>query len=432
MKSGFAKIEITPPLGTAFTGYAARQGVIEQINDPLFARAIVFDDGRHAAALITCDLLGLTSEFVQLCRAQISEQTGIPASHIMISCTHTHSGPATLPIIGCGDVDADYLNQLRVKIVQAAEFAFGARQKSGIGFGKSCLRIGINRRVAGADPNAPMDDELIVIKIADESGNALGLLSNYGCHGTSIDPQLLAVSGDYAGLGMTRVEELTGPSIVSAFTNGGGADVNPEPRGAYQNAVSHGRALATGILSLLPTIECADISSIQVNNQTVVLPFHRLPTMTELETESNRIQRDLQSNCSDEKTSHDMLDWIRLMKDRLQANGISETLTVSLQAIISGEIALIALPFEVFSSTVKWIKRASPFPCTLVISQGNGDFGYLPPGDEFRAGGYEIDLAHKYYGHPSAFSHSAEELDSAFGDGDDQWNTAGLLKARLK
>src|SRR5256885_1977283 len=105
ISAGVAQIDITPPVGMAMTGYIARAGNATGIHDPLAAKALVFDNGAQQAVIITCDLLGLDKHSVAVVRTAIETATGIPAANIMITCSHTHAGPATMVLQDCGDPD---------------------------------------------------------------------------------------------------------------------------------------------------------------------------------------------------------------------------------------------------------------------------------------------------------------------------------------
>jgi hypothetical protein len=60
------------------------------------------------------------------------------------------------------------------------------------------------------------------------------------------------------------------------------------------------------------------------------------------------------------------------------------------QAIRFGrEAALVTLPGEVFVDLGLAIKRASPFPVTLVAELANDAPGYIPTEKAFREGSYE-------------------------------------------
>ena len=61
--------------------------------DPLKARAIVFIDGETSGALVVCDLIGISTDLKNEVRKRASEKTGIPAEHIALSATHSHTAP---------------------------------------------------------------------------------------------------------------------------------------------------------------------------------------------------------------------------------------------------------------------------------------------------------------------------------------------------
>jgi len=96
-----AAVKITPPDGIPVSGYyyvRNSQGVL----DDIFAKAMVLDDGKAKAAMVVCDLLLLPRRMVIEARWIIEEKTGIPASNVMISATHAHTGPA---IVGGSSLD---------------------------------------------------------------------------------------------------------------------------------------------------------------------------------------------------------------------------------------------------------------------------------------------------------------------------------------
>src|SRR3972149_6536800 len=78
---GCASAVITPPVGTPMDGYSDRPGVSQGVHDDLHARALVFDDGRTRAALVSCELLDVDRHLVAAARRQAREGTGIPAAN---------------------------------------------------------------------------------------------------------------------------------------------------------------------------------------------------------------------------------------------------------------------------------------------------------------------------------------------------------------
>jgi hypothetical protein len=65
------------------------------------------------------------------------------------------------------------------------------------------------------------------------------------------------------------------------------------------------------------------------------------------------------------------------------------TVTVIVQAIRIGDLAVCAFPFETFAEIGLDLKKRSPFPQTMVIGLANGRYGYLPTPEQHRLGGYE-------------------------------------------
>ena len=102
LRVGTAAVKITPPRHShgRLLQPAHSQGVL----DDLYAKAAVLDDGKTKAALVACDLIGLPRAAVLEARRIIAEKTGIPADNVMISATHTHTGPV---VIGDSTLDDD-------------------------------------------------------------------------------------------------------------------------------------------------------------------------------------------------------------------------------------------------------------------------------------------------------------------------------------
>jgi hypothetical protein len=69
-----------------------------------------------------------------------------------------------------------------------------------------------------------------------------------------------------------------------------------------------------------------------------------------------------------------------------------DTLTVKLQAVRIGDLAVCGIPFETFAEIGLDLKDRSPFKSTMVIGLANGRHGYLPTPAQHRLGGYETWL----------------------------------------
>ena len=94
LRAGAARSIITPALGAHIAGYFEDR-VAQDVHDQLCAKALVLESGDTSLAIVVCDLISLQLADTDRAKALAQEQTGIPASHIFISATHTHFGPTT-------------------------------------------------------------------------------------------------------------------------------------------------------------------------------------------------------------------------------------------------------------------------------------------------------------------------------------------------
>jgi hypothetical protein len=103
LAAGYGETILTPPLGVELTGYGFYlERRAESVLDDLKARALFLEKDGVRAVLVSCDLVGLTVEASDAARRAISASLGIPPDHVLLACTHTHTGPATMDMPGAG------------------------------------------------------------------------------------------------------------------------------------------------------------------------------------------------------------------------------------------------------------------------------------------------------------------------------------------
>jgi len=76
-------------------------------------------------------------------------------------------------------------------------------------------------------------------------------------------------------------------------------------------------------------------------------------------------------------------------RETIRFSEAEPSVQLKLQTISIGELAIVAIPCEVFAGIGLEIKRRSPFPATFVIGLANGYNGYLPSPQQHALGGYE-------------------------------------------
>src|SRR5690606_26033714 len=115
---GVAVADITPPLGVPLWGYASRTDPADGLLDPLYAKAIVLDDGQHRAAIISLDL-GRTfpDEQNHWLRDQLREKYNL--SQTLVTATHTHAAPSFGKSAQVNDWTEKILDQIIVLVGQA-------------------------------------------------------------------------------------------------------------------------------------------------------------------------------------------------------------------------------------------------------------------------------------------------------------------------
>ena len=95
MKIAFFRREINPEIGALVAGYSMTDHSV-MIEDDLFMTGLLCDDGENKILLISFDLQALDEWFIKQYRSSCGEILGIPASSVMFTCTHNHSGPQTI------------------------------------------------------------------------------------------------------------------------------------------------------------------------------------------------------------------------------------------------------------------------------------------------------------------------------------------------
>jgi neutral ceramidase len=424
-KAGSATVEITPPVGMELGGYAAREQGAIGVHDPLYAKALVLDDGRTRALILACDLLGVDAEDVRMVREAITARSGIPSGHIMIAASHTHSGPSTLHTIGIGERDEHWIPLLREKLISCAERAARFLEPVTLREGFGTAEIGVNRRGRipegdinpQPDPNGPVDREVSAITIhRSGTGEPWIVLFNYGCHPSVLGPGNRLISADYVGVATAFVERALGGNTIAMFTNGGAGNVNPVTKGSFEDAARLGEDLGRAVVTLVRQGGRMLQPELEVHTETVALPFDATPTADVATALVQRYSDEMKRaapGSTDAKIAAACLTWSKRIKGLATQGTMPSALTIDVQRIRLGALWLVAIPAEVFAETARALKEDA-HGRRILISYANGDVGYLPTREEISKGGYEVLESHKYYGNPAHFAPEAEERVRAF------------------
>src|ERR1051326_6916905 len=293
-QAGAARVVITPPIGVPLSGYFVAEGRTEtarEVHDDLYARALVLSDGDTIVAIATTDLIGLGDEELSMVRGEVQQKAGISPEHLILACTHTHSGPIVHPFppaeIVPGQADEDYFRLLPRLIGSAVAMAGRRMRPARIGAGRGESYININRRAKlsdgtlrglpflGRNPAGVHDREVGVLRVDDaQSGRPLAVLLSYACHPVVLGPNL-EISADYVGYTVKLLEENLGPGVVALFANGAQGNMNSiiHP-GTHEDAQRLGITLGAEALKITLSTSTSDHARIAATTRRVELPLN--------------------------------------------------------------------------------------------------------------------------------------------------------------
>jgi len=236
LKAGVARVDITPPLGLTMYGYGGRKAGATGVRDPLMARVLVLEAADTRIAFVGLDLGEPPAlEWVKRLRETASTSSGI--SYVLVTATHTHSGPDIRPAYPAGsppDWESDALAKIGRAIDEAHQHAVDAR----IGTGYGRVLIGHNRLRLEPDgtitwfernntmaPSSPVDPVVSVLRLDSADGMPIAILVNYACHPVVFGPDNLQYSTDFPGVTEAVIERELGG--MAMFLQGGDGDINP-------------------------------------------------------------------------------------------------------------------------------------------------------------------------------------------------------------
>jgi hypothetical protein len=395
-KVGLARVKITPEQPVWMAGYASRDRPYESVHDELEAKALVLADGQGTrAVLVTTDLIGLSAEVADPIRRRIEEATGIPATSVILSSSHTHTGPTIsldpTPREGRQLADTErtvaYTKSLQDKLVGLAADAAKELRPARLAWNVGVVHFVMNRRefttdrgiILGVNPRGQADRSVPVLRIDAADGTPLAVVLGAACHNTTLGPRDYEISGDYAGHAQRLVEEQM-PGVQAMFILGCAGDANPYPRGSHEIAARHGKELATEVLRVAgDTPKLAPVRGpLRVAWNTAALPLAAAPSREELEKQA--------------ASRSGSTSWIaQQMLARLdRGESLPDKFSCPLAVWQLGEdLTLVALSGEVVVDYVRLLEDALGPGRLWIAAYCHDVYGYLPSARVLEQGGYE-------------------------------------------
>ncbi len=431
---GRAKTVITPPAGMPMAG-SYRLRLSEGVHDDLHAKAVVMERDGVRVALVACDLVAVSDGIVADARKIIERSSGIPAANVMISATHTHSGPF---IPGRGSFDdefgrnmpvvAKFREQLPQQIAAAVALAaadlqparvFAGRGEEGsVAFNRRFLmKDGSIRTNPGSNnpdivrPVGPIDPTVAVALFVsdDEKQTPLATYVNYPLHVAVAGG--MQFSADFPGVISELLSRVKGEQMLTLFTAGACGNINHlnvdnsrEHPSRQPGANRIGVILAAEILKTYAELEEVQPNALQISSRVLDLPKIEL---SDAEIADARRVAAMAGTDNDPGTRPLAQAFARL--DIIGRNG--QPFQKEVQVISLGDaMAWAALPGEIFVEHGLRLKTMSPFRHTMLVELANGWTSYVPDRKAMPEGGYEVISARCGSGCGEAMVDAAVEM----------------------
>lgn len=413
--AGAASVDITPTEPLPLAGYASRQQPSLSVLAKLHAKALALADRDGKRHLLLCaDLLGVTKAMSDAICRRLGERFGLPRAAIVIATSHTHTAPVlTDHLAAMYAFDeathqrvARYTRLVEDRLVEVGAAAMGKLAPASLEWGAGSCDIAVNRRTnverrvpalrAEQALRGPVDHQVPVLRVRDQTGKVQAIVFGYACHATVLS--FRRISGDYAGFAQTALEARN-PGAVALFFAGCGGDQNPLPRRSVELAKRYGVKLADSVQAVLTTAMRPIRGSLRATFAETALRFEKLPTESQLRATLNHKNRYERRRAA----------YLLARIDRL--GKLEKSYPYPVQAWQLGDgPSLIALGGEVVVDYSLELKRRLGESKTWVAGYCNDVMAYIPSRRIWHEGGYEGGGAMLYYGQPSRWAESVEDV----------------------
>jgi len=394
---GVGKIDITPPIGVKMAGYAARLKNCDNIHDPLYAKSVVIKCNDAFFALVSLDLAGLDILTCSEIKDRVANYLKIPKSSIVITTTHTHSGPQT-GRYGEDWVDKSWLDQMVKKAASCIVIAANNLKEALIGYGEGEIyTISENRR----EKEGPIDPKIRVIVFYEKiSKSSIVTLVNFSMHPVVLRANNTSISADYPGYLCDYLEKWEGGTTI--FLQGTCGDIRPTILGtediekSFKKADKVGKILAAEALKVKEQIDnLQHCRFIRIKSVDVSLNTTEFPPLSVALRKIKTLEKEILQTDNLEKLKK--INWelyaMRRLKFLLTKRIHNRLIHSILTYIEIGELVrLLTLPGEPLVRFGFRLRRLADLDDLIIVGYSNDYIGYIPSIEDYRKGGYEATI----------------------------------------
>ena len=405
LKAGFARVDVTPPLGSYISGYYKAR-YAKGVLDPIELNALAVSDGTVIGLIIISDFIGVDRKYCEIIRRKIMERTGVDGTHIMLSALHQHTSVCIDEMDQYTPNDHIYMESLYRKYCDVAQMALADMKDAELCFdsAETAKPIAFIRRYVMKDGTVatnpfnreheidhmyePADNTVRLLRFKREGANDIAFV-NFCTHPDVIGGEYL--SADWPGFVRRYVEQdLTDVSCM--LLNGVQGDsnhidfINNNKPKSYEHSSYMGRMIADVVLKLWDRAPSCPVEKLACG-MTVV--FNK--TRTDEEEKYDEAVKFLEDYRADRLQGHvtgaDLGRATRITK--IRTSPIYQQIPVTVMKL--GGFAFVGFGGEPFTHYATAVREACPDVTVISSCLCNGDEGYLPTKNAFAEGGYEAN-----------------------------------------
>ena len=427
--AGADSVNITPRGSLYLAGYPFVERMSAGVHDPLLSTALFLSTGSERVIFIANDVIFVGKETVARVRRRVSQQTGVPERNIMVTATHTHSGPSTVTFTaGTQDpllpaINTDYVHFMEEGMIAAACNAVDKAVPAEIGLVVAdATGIGTNRH----DPLGASDMEVPVLLVRNSlDKNPIACMVVCSMHPTVLHEDSVLYSGDFPGLAKTIIQkDCLGDACPILYHIGAAGNQSPRhitKENTFREAKRIGEILAQAVIKAIKNIEYDNEVSIDLFQHFIDLPRRKFPDAKDAKTQLDRAAKTLEelrkTGATRQAVRTAEVNWFgaveslhlaELSKNNALADVYRNCLPAEIQVIKIGSWSFVGWPGEVFVEYALAVK--AEYKDAFIITLANGELqGYIVTKEAFEQGGYEASNA--IFDYTSGEMFVAETLD---------------------
>ena len=413
LHAGAATVDVTPPGSVFLFGYPHVPRMSTGVHDPLECAALYLKREGTEVLLLANDIIFVSKSHTREIRRRIRERTGIREEAIMITATHTHSGPLTAKCLSNAadpvvpEPDARYLELFTTRVVAAAEAAVRSAVPAEIGFALARSDgVGTNRH----DPAGPADPEVpVLVARSLATGTPIACMLVCAMHPTVLHEDSTLISADFPGFTRRFLRQQALPPTCPVLYHQG-ASGNQSPRhvtraNTFAEAQRLGEILGRQVAAALAGITYRHDAAVQVRGTTLEAVPRQFPTpeaaaqqvslavarYARLKDEGAARQTVRTAEC-DVFGAEETAELARAALDGRLSAAIVQCMPAEIQAVAIGPWTFVGWPGEFFVEYALDLRRRAPG--TFVITIANGELqGYMVTEEAAARGRYEATNA---------------------------------------